>query len=296
MILVLGEILIDKLPTGPRPGGAPFNFAQHLQRLDHEVRFVSAVGAHDKEGRDLLEVVKQAGLDPDSVQRHPEAATGRVEVTLDAAGVPCYDIVDDVAYDFINFDLIPPMSPDMVYFGSLIQRTEHGRTGLQTYLQSLPESVLRFYDVNFRNGCTSAEILIPSLMQTDILKLNDDELVMIGKLTESDLCGDMLVEHLMNKYGISQIALTRGPNGCALYRNGEKTEAPPGPLRSDDIADTVGAGDSFAAMLTHCILNNTDAGTTLALCTRIAEYICTVPGAVPDNDLIYKSLTEKHYE
>jgi fructokinase len=292
MIAVLGEILFDERPQGRRPGGAPFNFARHLHRLGHDVRFVSCIG-RDKYGVELLRLLLSSGLDPNWVQRHEEAITGRVAVTLDKNGVPSYDIVGPVAYDFIDFDALPSMSPEIVYFGSLIQRTKSGRRRLQNYLKSLPESALRFYDVNFRDGCVSADILIPSLEQTDILKLNDEELPMIGKLTGSDLSGDKLIDWLMQTYGIQQFALTCGSKGCALYRNGEKTEMPPGPLKKEDIVDTVGAGDSFAAMLTHCILNKLDPETTLDLCTQMAETICTVPGAVPDEDSIYQKLNEK---
>jgi fructokinase len=183
------------------------------------------------------------------------------------------------------------MAPELVYFGSLIQRTSAGRTKLQRYLRSLPASARRFYDVNFRDGCTSADILIPSLEQTDILKLNDDELLMAGKLAGSDLCGEALIDWLMQTYEIEQIALTRGPDGCALYTADGKTEARPGPLRREDIIDTVGAGDAFAAMLVHCIINERTHRETLQDCTELAEFICTIPGAIPEDNGIYTSLT-----
>ena len=290
MILALGEILFDELPSGRRPGGAPFNFAQHLHRLGHDVRFVSAIGGRDNEGMELLRLILNAGLDPNCVLRHPEAPTGRVAVTVDADGIPSYDIVPNVAYDFIDFDALPPLEPELIYFGSLIQRTRAARARLQTYLKSFPDSVRRFYDVNFRDGCVSADILIPSLEQTDILKLNDDELPMVGKLTGIDVEGDALVEQLMQTFSIEQIALTCGPRGCALYSAAGKTEAPPGPLTKDQIVDTVGAGDAFAAMLAHCILTGLDRRDTLQRCTQLAEYVCTISGAVPPDDRIYQSL------
>ena len=286
MILALGEILFDELPGGRRPGGAPFNFAQHLHRLGHDVRFVSSVG-RDSDGDELLALISDARLDADFIQRHPEAATGRVAVTVDASGIPTYDIVKNAAYDFIDFDSLPPMEPEMVYFGSLIQRTPEGRDRLQAYLSTLPDSVMRLYDVNFRDGCVSKEILVPSLEQTDILKLNDEELPMIGKLIGSDQTGDPLVEFLIERFSIRTVALTCGPKGCALYRGGVKTDEPPGPLTKEDIVDTVGAGDSFAAMLAHGILNHKDANHILRECTKLAEYVCTIAGAVPTDDSIY---------
>lgn len=290
MILALGEILFDELPSGRRPGGAPFNFAQHLHRLGHNVRFASAIGGRDNEGMELLRLILNAGLDPNFVQRHSEAPTGRVAVTVDANGIPAYDIVRNVAYDFIDFDALPAIEPNLIYFGSLIQRTRAGRARLQAYLKSFPNSVRRFYDVNFRDGCVSPDILVPSLKQTDILKLNDDELPIVGKLTGIGDAGDALIERLMQTFGIEQIALTRGPQGCALYTPDGKTEEPPGPLRKEDIIDTVGAGDAFAAMLAHGTLNNLDPRQTLQRCTQLAEFVCTISGAVPPDDRIYQSL------
>lgn len=289
MILVLGEILFDELPEGKRAGGAPFNFARHLHHLGKDVRFVSSTG-RDENGVDLLKLLLASGLDPNRVQRHPKAPTGTVSVTLNQHGVPTYKIVENVAYDFINFEELPPMDPEMVYFGSLIQRTSGGRERLHRYLKTLPASTLRFYDVNFRTGCSTAEIVTPSLKQTDILKLNDEELPMVGKMTGSTLSGDELVNWLMDHFSIRTLALTRGANGCALYTAGQKFEEPPGPLKKENIVDTVGAGDSFAAMLAQGILNGTAPQQILKNATLLAETICTVPGAVPDDPAIYASL------
>ncbi|MBC8207033.1 MAG: carbohydrate kinase [Kiritimatiellales bacterium] len=291
MILVLGEILFDELPEGNRPGGAPFNFARHLNHLGCDVRFVSSTG-RDENGVALLKVLLESGLNPNWVQRHPKAATGGVSVTLNKYGVPAYEIAANVAYDFIDFEELPAMSPELVYFGSLIQRTAGGRKRLHRFLETLPESVLRFYDVNFRDGCVSKEIVVPSLEQTDVLKLNDEELPMIGKLTGSALTEDKLADWLMERFSIRHLALTRGADGCALYCDGQKFEEPPGPLKKEDVIDTVGAGDSFAAVLAHGILTGTNPRQILKRATRLAEFVCTVPGAVPDDDSFYQSLLE----
>lgn len=277
----------DELPGGRRPGGAPFNFAQHLHRLGHTMRFVSSVG-RDSDGDELLTLISDAKLDAGLIQRHPEAATGRVAVTVDANGIPKYDIVKNAAYDFIDFEILPQMEPEMVYFGSLIQRTQEGRDRLQAYLATLPGSAMRMYDVNFRDGCVARDILEPSLEQTDILKLNNEELPIIGNLIGAEQTGDELIALLMERFGIHDVALTCGPGGCILYRGKEKFAEPPGALKKEDIVDTVGAGDAFAAMLAHGILENNEPSHILADCTKLAEYVCTISVAVPPDDSIYK--------
>lgn len=290
MILAIGEILFDELPGGRRPGGAPFNFAQHLHRMDEEVLFASAVG-NDAAGDELVEAVRSSGLDPRLVQRDETHATGRVEVSLDEHGIPDYTIVEDAAYDHIDFQqLNAPPETTLLYFGSLIQRTPGGRARLQEFLNKQPASVLRFYDVNFRHGCETPEILIPSLEQTDILKLNEDELAAAGTMIGSLLQGDALAAQLMEQFGIRQIAMTRGARGSMLYCGDQKFEEPAGAVTEEQIVDTVGAGDAFASVLARCILQGTNPQTILRLATILAEQVCTIAGAVPQDNRFYDQI------
>jgi fructokinase len=290
MILAIGEILFDELPGGRRPGGAPFNFAQHLHRMGEEVLFVSAVGT-DAAGGELMDAVRSSGLDRRLIQRDGAHATGRVEVSLDEHGVPDYTIIEDVAYDHIDFKKLPALPKvDLLYFGSLIQRTPDGRKRLQQFLREQPSSVLRFYDVNFRHGCDNPDILIPSLEQTDLLKLNEDELAAAGEMIGSSLQGDALAAQLMEQFGIRQIAMTRGARGSTLYCGAQKFEEPAGAVTKEQIVDTVGAGDAFASVLARCILNETDPQTMLRQATALAEQVCTIAGAVPADDRFYDKI------
>jgi fructokinase len=243
------------------------------------VQFVSGIG-NDAAGMELLKTIAAAGLNSDTIQQHPEVPSGRVAVSLDDNGVPTYDIVENVAYDFIDYSNLPLLVPEMAYFGSLIQRTATGQERLQRFLQTLPESVVCFYDINLRAGCATQEIVIPSLFLADILKLNDDELFVVKELTGSEKTDDALVRWLMETFSIRQVALTRGKHGSVLYLDGTKTEMPSSKLCQEQIVDTVGAGDAFAAMLAHCIIKGNDAHTTLEQCTQLAESVCTIKGAV----------------
>ena len=291
MIIVIGEILFDELPQGRRPGGAPFNLAQHLARMGCDVHFVSRVGT-DEAGDELLKEVERVGLDPSFIQRDAEHPTGRVTVELDEQGIPTYDIKPDVAFDYIQYDGFEEacLTADLVYFGSLIQRTEHGRSALHQFLTDLPYGIIQFYDMNLRDGCERTEVVLASLEHTDVLKLNEEELESAGKLAGFDETGDALAEKLMETYSIRKIALTYGKDGSALYDARAKYEQEGAALSSDQIEDTVGAGDAFSSVLVRGLAQGRAPDTMLRDAAKLAEYICTISGAVPQDDRIYASL------
>lgn len=290
MIWVIGELLYDALPDKKRPGGAPFNFARHLHRLGHDIRLATRIGT-DRDGDDLLAAVQQTGLNDLYIQRDGQHPTGRVEVSLNTSGVPEYHIEKNAAYDYLMLDALPPAADgDLIYFGSLIQRTEQGREQMEQYLARQPETAYRFYDVNFRAGCMRSDILVPSLEQADAVKLNHEELELAAPLTGSRYKGDALARQLTEKFGIEQIAVTFGKQGSILYREQQKYTQPAGIIPDEQIADTVGAGDAFSAILADGILKGTEPQTRLEQATLFAEKICTVPGAVPLEDTFYRDL------
>ena len=89
IIVGMGEALWDVLPEGKKIGGAPANFAYHVSQFGFDSRVVSAVGI-DADGDEILDVFAQKGLRT-QIERVPYP-TGTVQVTLDAVGVPCYEI------------------------------------------------------------------------------------------------------------------------------------------------------------------------------------------------------------
>jgi fructokinase len=138
MILALGEILFDVFPDYRRLGGAPFNFAFHLKQLGFPVRFVSRVGK-DRNGKEIRAAVKAHGFSPADLQIDSRYATGTVAVSLNDTGVPTFDILPNVAYDYIDFTpAVGSLLEDctLIYFGTLIQRTERGFKNLQNILSA----------------------------------------------------------------------------------------------------------------------------------------------------------------
>ena len=100
-IVAYGEILWDILPDGPVLGGALFNFTNRVNELGNEGILISKLGA-DNFGKDALEGMKKLHLDTSYIQRDLDHPTGTVKVTLDENHNPDYEIIKDVAYDFIT--------------------------------------------------------------------------------------------------------------------------------------------------------------------------------------------------
>jgi len=293
MILSIGEILIDEFPDGRRIGGAPFNFAYHLRQLGVPVRFFSRVGV-DADGARIREFLAGAGFDLRDLQTDPQAATGRVRVALDAAGVPSFTIAADAAWDHLEASPVLKAAlaaaPRLVYFGSLVQRTPRTRERLGRLLAQRPQATQTFCDINLRAPWVDPAAVRACLEQAAILKLNTAELAAVAEALGLPPApeADETVFAVMAACGVSQVALTRGADGSSLYRDAEAWHAHPEPL-ADGLVDTVGAGDAFAAMLAAGLLAGWDPATLLRRATRFAAAVCTVPGALPAGDDFYRA-------
>jgi fructokinase len=288
MILSIGEILYDIFPDQRRLGGAPFNFAFHLKRLGFPVRFVSRVGG-DEAGRSILRRIEDAGFNAGDIGIDPCHDTGSVRVQIDAGGSPDFHIVPDAAYDYITGDArvaaLVESAPELIYFGSLIQRTEAGFRNLHDILDRRTGGTRLFYDMNLREGCGRANIIEASLTRVDILKLSDEELEASGRLLGVSGGGDALVDRLMERFDIPVAALTRGAAGSSLFINGRRYDAKPAP--NVGVADTVGAGDAYAAMLAAGILGERSPEAVISEATRFSGRICTISGAIPSDLQLY---------
>lgn len=293
MILSIGEILIDVFPDYQRIGGAPFNFAYHMKKMGFPVRFISRIGM-DGVGNRIVSFAADAGFDSSDFQIDRQHPTGRVDVKLDDVGVPHFAIATDVAYDFIDFDNLiderDGLSPQLVYFGSLIQRTKRGYQNLQTFLTKLPRETFRFYDMNLRPGCFDEELITRSLAAADIIKINEEELQTASKIvgcgnTEVDTVRDM-----KKQFGLKIVAVTKGSKGSALYTDDGlyEIEAP-----DTKIVDTVGAGDAYCAALAAGVLSGWDPEKMVSKANIFSAHICGIQGAVPSTDKIYADFNKR---
>ncbi len=290
IVVGMGEALWDVLPEGKKLGGAPANFAYHVSQFGLESRVVSAVG-EDKLGAEILENFRQKQL-YGLIETVPYP-TGTVQVELDAEGVPCYDIKEGVAWDNIPYtQALEGLARQTraVCFGSLAQRSVVSRQTIHRFLDAMPDDAdtLRIFDINLRQSFYTKEILCDSFKRCNVLKINDEELVTVSRMFGypgidlQDKCWILLA-----KYNLKMLILTCGVNGSYVFTPGHISfvETP-----KVQVADTVGAGDSFTAAFTSAILRGRSVAEAHRLAVDTSAYVCTQQGAMP---LLPKNLTNK---
>lgn len=288
MIVAIGEILFDEFPMYRRLGGAPFNFAYHLRQLGADARLVTRIG-RDEAGDDILERLDRAGFDLALVQIDEHRPTGRVRVDLDPDGTPHFSIERGAAYDAIActsaFQALAQQGVELVYIGSLSQRTPSGAAAIHAMLDRLRETTRVLYDMNLRPECDTRRIIEPSLRRADILKLNGEELARATDLLGIPVTGAAALDRLMTDFGIATAALTLGGAGSLLVAGDTRVTAPAGQV--EPMVDTVGAGDAYAALLAGGLLAGRAPQDIIAAAARFAADICRGPGALPSDERLY---------
>ena len=280
MVVGMGEALWDVLPEGKKIGGAPANFAYHVSQFGLDGRTVSAVG-EDKLGTEILENFYEKKL-YSMIERVPYP-TGTVQVELDAEGIPCYDIKEGVAWDNIPYTSALEglaKQTSAVCFGSLAQRSVVSRETINKFLDAMPEgNTLKVFDINLRQGFYTKEILCNSFKRCNVLKINDEELVTVSRMFGypgidlQDKCWILLA-----KYNLKMLILTCGVNGSYVFTPGNVSfvETP-----KVEVADTVGAGDSFTATFVAALLKGMPIAEAHRLAVEVSAFVCTQNGAMP---------------
>ena len=278
-VIGIGEALWDVLPEGKKQGGAPANFAYHARQFGLEGIAVSAIG-HDALGEEIVEAFEEHRL-PYHLAR-VEYPTGTVQVTLDAQGVPQYEIKTDVAWDHIPYDEeLAALAADCqaVCFGSLAQRSEVSRHTIGAFLDAVPVDCLKVFDINLRQHFYTREVLEASFRRCDILKINDGELETVARLF--DIPGLDVEEKcrcIFDRYGLQMLILTCGTHGSYVFHaGGISCQDTP----KVEVADTVGAGDSFTGAFIGSILQGKSVAVAHGTAVKVSAYVCTQKGAMP---------------
>jgi fructokinase len=279
-VIGLGEILWDVLPTGRRLGGAPANFAYHARLLGAEAAVASSVG-RDELGGELLQELDRLGLRRNLVSIDATRPTGLVTVAIGPRGEPDYIIHENVAWDYIPLTaglLETAARAKAICFGSLAQRSAVSRETILHALSVTSADCLRIFDINLRQHYHSAAIIAAGLRAANVLKLNDAELPVVAELLGLRGTTDDMLAALVADFSLRAVALTCGADGAVLVTP-ERRSRQRGIAAT--VVDTVGAGDSFTAMLAIGLLRHWDLEEINRRACRLASYVCTQRGATP---------------
>lgn len=280
LLVGLGEVLWDMLPQGRQLGGAPANFACHARALGADAHLVSRVG-NDDLGREARQALGRVGLPDDTLQLDSERPTGTVGVQLGADGQPIFTIHEQAAWDALA---VTPAArtiiagADALCFGTLAQREEPSRSTVRALVASARPAAWRILDLNLRPPFVTPEVIEASLGLANALKVNDGELARLAELLH--LSGDERAQlaQLAARYHLRCVALTRGSRGSLLFEPGAWSEHAGLPA---EVADTVGAGDSFTAALALGLLAGWPLDLINQRANQLAAFVCSRPGATP---------------
>ena len=275
----IGEVLWDQLPQGDVLGGAPANVAFHAGQLGAESYIISAVG-NDKLGNDIISLL--SAKDINLLISRVAYPTGTVKVTLDDRGVPDFVITKDVAWDYIELtsessDLARQLNA--VCFGSLAQRNRVSHNAITKFLDLLPQETLKIFDINLRQNFYNKQLIDDSLAISNILKINDNELIIVAELFGLKGNEEYLCRKLLNTYELELVAYTCGANGSYLFGKNDKSYLKTPVVK---VKDTIGAGDSFTAALMVSLLNGYNLSECHLLAVDIAAFVCENDGAMPE--------------
>lgn len=281
IVVGMGEALWDVLPEGKKIGGAPANFAYHVSQFGLPSCVVSAIG-DDALGKEIIENFTSKGLD--QLIAEVPYPTGTVQVEIDQTGIPLYDIKENVAWDNIPYtehlDALAKRTM-AVCFGSLAQRNVVSRETINHFLDTMPkdDDSLVVFDVNLRQGFYNKEILCKSMQNCNILKINEEELITVSRMfgySGIDLQDKCWI--LLGKYNLKMLILTCGINGSYVFTPGNVSFQPTPKV---EVADTVGAGDSFTAAFIASILKGKSVTEAHTIAVKTSAFVCTQKGAMP---------------
>jgi fructokinase len=272
--------LWDVLPEGKKLGGAPANFAYHAGQFGLDTIAISALGEDDL-AEETIEALKEHNLN--YLMPRVPYPTGTVQVTLAEGGIPTYEIKEGVAWDNIPYtDEMAEIAKNAraFCFGSLAQRNGVSRENIRKFLAETPADCLKICDINLRQQFYSKEILEDSFKLCNILKINDEELVVVNRMFGYDgLDMRQTCEKMVQDYGLKMLVLTCGTNGSYVFTDDGLTSFQDTP--KVEVADTVGAGDSFTGSFCACILNGKPVQEAHKTAVAVSAFVCTQNGAMP---------------
>ena len=282
VVVGIGELLWDLFPDGRRElGGAVANLVYHATQLGDRGVLASRVG-RDAAGADLVARLDELGVDCSYLQRDAAHPTGTVDVEL-ADGHPSYTIHEQVAFDFPVLDRgwqQLAARTDAVTFGTLAQRNPAAAEVIAGFVATCAPGCVRLLDVNLRQRFWSPRLLERSLRAATAVKLNDEELPAVAAAVGvTGGTARSVIQRLVERYRLRLACLTRGAGGSLLVADGALAVEHPGTRVA--VADTVGAGDAFAAAVLYHLLRGSSLQRMAAAANDYAAFVATRRGGTP---------------
>ncbi len=279
-VIVWGEVLWDRLPSGDQLGGAPANVAWHLGMAGGWAQLVSRVGDDDA-GRRAIERLSEH-VDTALIQVDPERATGEVTVRLEG-GEPRYTLHPGRAWERIECTPAARAAlaeAGVLIYGTLAQRTAEGLTGWRSAACAATASCLRVCDLNLRPVELDPQVIGEAIAAADVVKVNDRELAALrDRLGWPDP-----IEALRRPEGERRrvVAVTHGAAGSTLFGDGAPIEL--AGVRAAPGGDNIGCGDAYLAILVHGMTLGWDLAASGRAASRWAAAVAGVRGATPSFD------------
>ena len=274
-----GEVLWDVFDNEKKICGAPLNVALRMKTLGCDVAMISCVG-NDEDGKAIIDQLKSLGLETNAIMQTENFATGLVNVTLNERGSASYEINYPSAWDKIvlnDFAKKVAADADVLIYGSLVCRDEVSRQSLEELLQT---PAYKVFDVNLRKPHYSYEILEQLMHSANFIKFNDEELLEISAAMQSPFTGlEDNMHFIAEKTKVTAMCVTKGKHGALLMWEGKIYENSGYPI---EVADTVGAGDSFLAALITSLLTGKSPQTAIDFACAVGALVAGAPGANPE--------------
>ena len=277
VVVGIGELLWDVLPTGKRAGGAPINFVYHATQMGAEGYAISAVG-NDLSGTEIVQELEKNHISNSlGIVEYP---TGSVMVEL-KEGIPTYTIIEGVAWDHIpltqeSIDLVK--KADAICFGTLALRSQVSKDTILSLLTYAREEALRFFDINIRQLYYSKELIETLLHKANVFKVNDEELVLLRGMCDLEGSDEEVCRKMLRKYNLKYVILTAGSAFSSIYSPDEQSTIPTPKI---EVVDTVGAGDSFSGAFVYSLLTGKSLREAHQIAVETAAFVCTREGAWP---------------
>lgn len=277
--IAFGEILWDVFENEKKIGGAPLNVALRMKTLGCNVAVISSVGK-DENGLAILNEIEALGIDTNTILQSEIYPTGLVSVTLDKNGSATYDIHYPSAWDKIEIsDYAQKVvnNADVLIYGSLVCRDEVSGKSLELLLKN---EVYKVFDVNLRKPHYSYEILKKLMVAANFIKFNDDEILEIAIAMQSPFATlEENMHFIASLTNTPAICVTKGKDGALLLWEGKLYKNAGYTIQ---VADTVGAGDSFLASLITFLLKGKLPQKAIDFACAVGALVAASPGANPE--------------